>query len=116
MEDCLFCKIANGRIPGTIVYNEKGVVAFKDLHPAAPHHILIIPEKHIASAVELTAEDGPLLGELFAASVKIAQDLGLAEPERGYRLVTNIGPDAGQSVQHLHFHLLGGRPLGWPPG
>jgi histidine triad (HIT) family protein len=116
MEDCLFCKIADGRIPGTIVYQGENVIAFKDLHPAAPYHILIIPIRHIASAVELTAEDGELLGELFEVAAALARDERLTEPERGYRMVTNIGPDAGQSVQHLHFHLLGGRPLGWPPG
>src|SRR5215472_7586985 len=117
MEDCLFCKIADGRIPGTIVYrDEEGdVVAFKDINPAAPHHILFIPKRHIGSMAELTVEDGELLGKLFAAMTSVARELGLADPDSGYRVVSNVGPDAGQSVQHLHFHLLGGRQFGWPP-
>jgi histidine triad (HIT) family protein len=116
MEDCLFCKIAAGQIPGSIVYQDDDVVAFKDIHPAAPHHLLVIPRRHIASATELTREDGELLGQLFTVAVQLAQQEGLTDPARGYRIVTNVGPEAGQSVQHLHFHLLGGRPFGWPPG
>jgi histidine triad (HIT) family protein len=91
-------------------------VAFKDINPAAPHHILFIPRCHIGSMAELTAEDSELLGKLFAAAAAVARELGVADLERGYRFVSNVGPDAGQSVQHLHFHLLGGRKLGWPPG
>ncbi len=116
MEDCLFCKIADGRIPGKIVYQDQDVVAFADINPVADHHILFIPKRHIASMAELSAEDSELLGKLFAAAAHVARDLGLADPERGYRFVTNVGPHAGQSVQHLHFHLLGGRAFGWPPG
>jgi len=109
MEDCLFCKIADGRIPGKIVYKDKFVVAFEDLHPIAPHHILFIPTRHLASMAELTEEDGELLGKLFAAAAHVARERGLDSPEQGYRFVTNVGPHAGQSVFHLHFHLLGGR-------
>ena len=116
MEDCLFCKIADGRIPGKIVYNTDDVVAFEDIHPAAPHHILFIPRRHIASMAELTEEDGELLGKLFTGAAHVAHDLGLDNPEHGYRFVTNVGPHAGQSVFHLHFHLLGGRSFAWPPG
>lgn len=116
MEDCLFCKIADGRIPGKIVYQDKDVVAFEDIHPTAPHHILFIPRRHIASMAEITVEDGELLGKLFAAAAQVAGTLGLTEPEQGYRFVTNVGPNAGQSVFHLHFHLLGGRSFAWPPG
>ncbi|HEY3992577.1 MAG TPA: histidine triad nucleotide-binding protein [Ktedonobacteraceae bacterium] len=116
MEDCLFCKIADGRIPGKIVYDQNDVVAFEDIHPAAPHHILFIPRRHLASMAELTAEDGALLGKLFAAAAQVAHERGLDTPEQGYRFVTNVGPHAGQSVFHLHFHLLGGRSFAWPPG
>ena len=118
MQDCLFCKIANGDISATIVYKDENedIIAFKDINPAAPQHILFIPRRHISSLAELTAEDGALLGKLFAAAADVARDLGLTDPARGYRFVSNVGPDAGQSVPHLHFHLLGGRTLAWPPG
>jgi histidine triad (HIT) family protein len=115
MEDCLFCKIADGRIQGTIVYQDQDVVAFKDINPVAPHHILFIPRRHIGSIDDLTTQDSELLGKLFTAMAYVARDLSLAEPDRGYRVVSNVGPDAGQSVQHLHFHLVGGRQFGWPP-
>ncbi len=115
-EDCLFCKIANGRIPGKIVYDRNDVVAFEDIHPAAPVHILFIPRRHLASMTELTAQDGELLGKLFAAAAEVARERGLDDPAHGYRFVTNVGPHAGQSVLHLHFHLLGGREFAWPPG
>ncbi len=114
MENCLFCKIVDGQIPGKIVYQDEDVVAFEDINPKAPHHILLIPRRHIASMADLTPEDGPMLVMLFSVATKLAQKLGLAE--RGYRFVTNVGPDAGQSVFHLHFHLLGGRQFSWPPG
>ena len=116
MEDCLFCKIADGRIPGTLVYQDQDVVAFADINPQAPRHVLFIPRRHIASMADLTPEDSELLGKLFAAAAHVARDMGLADPEGGYRFVTNVGPEAGQSVQHLHFHLLGGRRFAWPPG
>ena len=116
MEDCLFCKIADGRIPGAIVYQDQDVVAFADINPQAPQHVLFVPRRHIASMADLTPEDSGLLGKLFAAAAHVASDLGVADAERGYRFVTNVGPEAGQSVQHLHFHLLGGRRFSWPPG
>ncbi len=114
MENCLFCKIADGQIPAKVVYQDENVVAFEDINPQAPHHILLIPRRHIASMAKLTADDGPMLAQVFTVAAKLARDLGLEES--GYRFVTNVGPDAGQSVFHLHFHLLGGRKLGWPPG
>ncbi len=116
MEDCLFCKIADGRIPGKIVYQDDDVVAFADINPVADHHILLIPRRHIPSMADLTEEDGAMLGKLFARAAQIARDRGLSDPDQGYRFVTNVGPQAGQSVQHLHFHLLGGRSFSWPPG
>ncbi len=114
MENCLFCKIAEGQIPSKIVYQDQDVVAFVDINPQAPQHILLISRRHIPSMADLTLEDGPILARLFTVAAKLAHDLGL--DERGYRFVTNVGPDAGQSVFHLHFHLLGGRKFGWPPG
>ena len=114
MENCLFCKIAAGQIPSKIVYQDEDVVAFEDINPQAPYHVLIIPRRHIASMPDLTLEDGPVLARIFMTAAKLAQDMGI--DESGYRFVTNVGPDAGQSVFHLHFHLLGGRRLGWPPG
>jgi histidine triad (HIT) family protein len=114
VENCLFCKIAAGQIPSKIVYQDEDVVAFEDINPQAPHHILLIPRRHITSISDLTLEDGPTLAMLFVVANKLAQKLGLGE--RGYRLVTNVGPDAGQAVYHLHFHLIGGRKFRWPPG
>jgi histidine triad (HIT) family protein len=114
MENCLFCKIASGQIPGDIVYQDEDVVAFADIHPQAPVHILLISRRHIPSMADLTPEDGPLLGIMFSVAAKLAHKLGV--DEGGYRVVTNVGPDAGQSVFHLHFHLLGGRNFAWPPG
>ena len=114
MDNCLFCKIAEGQIPSKIVYQDEDVVAFEDINPQAPHHILLIPQRHIASIADVTEEDGALLAALFTVATKLAHKLGL--DERGYRIVTNVGPDAGQAVFHLHFHLLGGRKFTWPPG
>lgn len=114
MEDCLFCKIAAGQIPSKIVYQDETVVAFEDINPKAPHHILLIPRRHIASMADLTLDDGSVLAALFVTAARLARELGISES--GYRFVTNVGPDAGQSVFHLHFHLLGGRPFSWPPG
>ncbi len=114
MENCLFCKIAEDQIPAKIVFQDENVVAFEDINPQAPVHVLLIPRRHISSMAELTPEDGPILVDLFTTASKLAQDMGLSE--HGYRFVTNVGPDAGQSVLHLHFHLLGGRKFGWPPG
>lgn len=113
-ENCVFCKIAAGQIPSKIVYQDEDVVAFEDINPQAPHHILLIPRRHVASMADLTAEDGPMLVSLFTTAAKLAHDLGF--DQGGYRFVTNVGPDAGQSVLHLHFHLLGGRKFRWPPG
>ena len=115
MDDCLFCKIVAGEIPADIVYQDQDVIAFRDINPQAPQHFLFIPRRHIASMTDLTPDDGPILASIYTTAVKVARDLGL-EKSGGYRFVTNVGPDAGQSVFHLHFHLLGGRKLAWPPG
>lgn len=112
--DCLFCRIAAGSIPATIVHEDDQVLAFRDIAPRAPTHLLLIPRRHIDSALELTEADGALLGRLFAVAADLARSEGIAEG--GYRLVTNIGTWGGQTVHHLHLHLLGGRSLGWPPG
>jgi histidine triad (HIT) family protein len=111
MDDCLFCSIAAGTIPADVVLETDDVVAFNDINPAAPVHVLVIPKRHIASAAELGSEDSGLLSALFEAAASIGRGIG-----GGWRLVTNIGPDAGQSVFHLHFYVLGGRTMGWPPG
>ena len=111
--DCLFCKIVAGEIPSDLVYEDDDVVAFRDIAPRAPTHVLIVPRRHIADTHALEPTDGPLLSALFVAVRRIADDAGL---ERGYRVVTNVGPESGQSVFHLHLHLLGGRPMSWPPG
>ncbi|HJT59322.1 MAG TPA: histidine triad nucleotide-binding protein [Ktedonobacteraceae bacterium] len=113
-ENCLFCKIAAGQIPSKIVYQDEDVVAFEDINPQAPHHMLIIPRRHIPSIANLTLDDGPILAHIFTTGAKLAHEMGFEKG--GYRIVSNVGPDAGQSVFHLHFHLLGGRQLGWPPG
>ena len=110
--DCLFCKIAAGEIPSNIVHSDDQVVVFRDVNPQAPTHVLAIPRRHIASAAELTDTDGDLLAALFGALRHVAEEAGLT----GYRIASNVGPEAGQSVFHLHFHLLGGRPMAWPPG
>ena len=112
--DCLFCRIVRGEIPADVVHHDDQVVAFRDINPRAPTHILLVPVRHVESAAELTDADGPLLGHLFAVAAQLARDAGVAE--HGFRLVTNSGPAAGQSVPHLHFHLMGGRSMGWPPG
>ncbi len=112
--DCLFCRIAAGEIPATIVHEDDQVVAFRDIAPRAPTHLLLIPRRHIDSALALTEDDGPLLGRLFAVAADIARSEGIADG--GYRMVTNIGDWGGQTVHHLHLHLLGGRSLSWPPG
>ena len=109
MADCLFCKIVAGEGPGERVYEDDRVVAFKDINPVAPQHVLIVPRKHIVNCNDLAAADEPLAGHLLAVAGKIAQDLGVAEP--GYRLVINNNREAGQVVFHLHLHLLGGRPM-----
>jgi histidine triad (HIT) family protein len=114
LDDCLFCKIARGRIPSAKVDETEQVLAFRDVDPRAPTHVLLIPKHHVAaSAAELGTEHAALLGELFALAARVARQEGLSQ---GWRLVTNVGGHAGQSVHHLHVHLLGGRPMGWPPG
>lgn len=112
--DCLFCRIASGEIPATLVHDDEQVIAFRDIAPRAPTHILLIPRRHIPSALHLTEDDGPLLGRLFAVAADLARAEGIAEG--GYRMVTNIGDWGGQTVHHLHLHLLGGRSMHWPPG
>ena len=107
--DCVFCEIIKGNIPSTKVYEDEFVTAFNDLNPQTPVHVLIVPKKHIASANELTEADVETVGRVFIAAKKIAEQLGL---ESGYRIINNCGADAGQTVMHLHFHLLGGRKLG----
>ena len=111
---CLFCRIVAGEIPAHIVHDDELVLAFRDIAPVAPTHILIIPKRHLASAAELTDGDGPLLGRIYSVAAGLARDAGL--DQRGYRVVTNAGPESGQSVGHLHFHMLGGRRQSWPPG
>ncbi len=111
---CLFCKIVTGEIPSDGVHEDELVLAFNDINPVAPVHQLIVPKRHIASAADLAETDAELLGRIFAVTAKLASDAGL--PGSGYRVVTNVGVDGGQSVDHLHFHLLGGRAMTWPPG
>lgn len=108
--DCIFCKIIEGSIPSTKVYESENVIAFKDIQPAAPVHILIIPKKHIPTMNDVTEEDGPVIAEVFAAAREIAKQQGIAES--GYRLINNVNSDGGQVVYHLHVHLLGGEKLG----
>jgi histidine triad (HIT) family protein len=111
---CLFCRIASREIPADIVRESEGLVAFRDVNPQAPTHILLIPKEHVSSVAELDDRHGGLLADIMQAATQLARAEGIAEG--GWRLVTNVGPDAGQSVFHLHFHLLGGRAMGWPPG
>jgi histidine triad (HIT) family protein len=111
--DCLFCRIVAGEIPSDRVFEDDDVIAFRDIAPRAPTHVLVVPRRHVVDAHALGPTDGQLLSALFAAVRRIADDAGL---ERGYRVVTNVGPESGQSVFHLHLHLLGGRPMSWPPG
>ena len=114
LETCVFCRIVRGEIPAEVVYEEADVVAFRDLSPQAPQHFLLIPKRHIPSVDDLDDDDQAVIARLILAARDVARSHGLAE--RGYRVVTNIGDDGGQSVAHLHFHLLGGRSLSWPPG
>jgi histidine triad (HIT) family protein len=113
LPDCLFCKIASGAIPVTKLYEDDNVLAFPDIHPQAPTHILVIPKQHIASLAHSSAADTQLLGHLLASANQIAQQQGLVN---GYRIAINTGDDGGQTVSHLHLHILGGRHMGWPPG
>ena len=114
MSECLFCKIATGEIPANVIDQDDSTVAFRDINPQAPAHILIIPRKHIESVSELKDEDAALVGRLICRARDLARQEKIEQP--GYRLVLNAGPGAGQTVFHLHLHLLGGREFKWPPG
>ncbi|SEF74357.1 histidine triad (HIT) family protein [Caloramator fervidus] len=112
--DCIFCKIVNGIIKSDIVYEDDKVVAFKDINPVAPVHVLIVPKKHIESAMDLNGEDFNIIGHIFSVAKKLSKDLGIDKD--GFRIVNNCGRAGGQTVMHIHFHLLGGRDMQWPPG
>ena len=114
MTDCLFCKIIAGQIPGAIVHQDDTLIAFKDINPQAPLHVLIVPRKHIATLNDLSAEDDALVGSMFRRAAALAQEHGY--DQRGYRTVFNTNREAGQTVFHIHLHLLAGRGLNWPPG
>lgn len=109
MEDCIFCKIINKQIPSQILYEDEEIIAFKDIEPVAPVHVLIVPKKHIASVMELSEEDQILVGKIYSVAQKLAVELGVSKT--GFRVVTNCGENAGQTVKHIHFHLLGGKKL-----
>lgn len=113
MKDCIFCMIGRKEIPSTVVYEDEHLLAFKDLNPVAPVHVLIIPKVHMNSLNAVTPEHLVLMGHLMGTVKTIASECGI---EEGYRLVSNCGVEAGQTVEHLHFHLIGGRPMEWPPG
>ena len=108
--DCLFCKIVNKEIPSKIVYEDEEILAFHDINPLTPIHLLVIPKKHIESAIDIREEDEKLIGKIYTVIKKIARELGI--DEKGFRVVTNCGEDGGQEVKHLHFHLLAGKKLG----
>ena len=112
--DCLFCRIIAGELSATTVAEDDAMLAIRDIAPRAPTHILLLPKRHIGSAAQLTAADAHLVGAIFAQAADIARAEGIAEA--GYRIVTNVGRWGGQTVDHLHFHLMGGRPFEWPPG
>ena len=114
MDDCLFCRIAAGKIPSNKAYEDDQVLAFYDIAPQAPVHVLVVPKKHISGVNDLSAEDVALLGHVFLVIQKLVRELKI--DESGYRVVVNSGRDGQQSVPHLHFHVLGGRSLAWPPG
>ena len=114
MAECIFCGIARGDVPAKVVYQDEDVVAFHDLDPKAPTHVLVIPRRHIASIDDMGDGDDVLVGRVFAAARAVAREQGI--DGSGYRLVTNVGDDAGQTVHHLHVHVLGGRRMTWPPG
>lgn len=114
MNDCIFCRIAAGEIKADILHQDERVVAFRDLNPQAPVHVLVIPRRHISTTNDLTSADAELVGALLLAAKHVAEREGIAS--RGYRTLINCNAEAGQSVFHIHLHLLGGRPMGWPPG
>lgn len=111
---CIFCEVVAGRVPAQKAYEDDACLAFHDIHPQAPVHVLVVPKRHVTSLLDVSANDDALLGSLVRVARDLAQQLGLGE--RGFRLVFNCGAEAGYSVFHIHLHLLGGRPLGWPPG
>ena len=113
MKDCLFCRIAKGEIPTIFLYEDDELMAFRDIDPQAPLHLLVVPKAHIASAAQLTEDEGAMLGRAYALAARLVAQAGYTN---GYRVVTNIGEEGGQSVPHLHFHVLAGRNFGWPPG
>jgi histidine triad (HIT) family protein len=113
-DECVFCRIVRGQIPSRKVWDDDAIVAFEDLNPKAPTHVLLVPRKHIATVNDLGPADDALIGRMHRVAADVARERGLAE--RGYRLVLNCNADAGQTVFHVHLHLLGGRALGWPPG
>lgn len=113
MDDCLFCKIISGEIPSKKIYEDDKVYAFYDIDPKAPVHFLVIPKEHISSVAEINEKNAAIVGYIYSVIAKLAKEMKL---EKGYRIVTNIGEDGGQTVFHMHFHVLGGRSLAWPPG
>ena len=116
VEDCLFCKIVAGDIPAEVVYEDEIVLAFRDIAPQAPTHVLVIPRRHIENAAHLSATDAELLAAMVRAAQEVAAIDGIDGEDRGFRLVMNVGPDALNSVPHLHLHVIGGRTMTWPPG
>lgn len=114
MSDCLFCKMVSGEIKPDVLYEDREVLAFRDIHPQAPTHVLVIPKKHIATTNDIRPEDAELIGKLYLVAKQVAADEGIAD--RGYRTVMNCLEESGQAVFHLHLHLLGGRAMRWPPG
>ena len=114
MEDCIFCKIIKGELPSTKIYEDDKVLAFKDISPEAPVHFLVIPKEHISSVNELNENNAKIISHIFLTIKKIVKELGI--DESGYRIVNNTGKDGAQTVKHIHFHVLGGRSLQWPPG
>ncbi len=114
MNDCLFCRIVAGELPSTPVLGTDTTYAFRDVNPGAPIHVLVVPREHIADAAAVTPDHGNVLAEMFQTAQQVASAEGLSE--RGYRLVFNVGPDSGNSVPHLHLHVMGGRVMAWPPG
>jgi histidine triad (HIT) family protein len=114
MEDCLFCKIAAGKIPAKLVHQDDEILAFEDINPQAPMHLLVIPRKHIATLNDLRPEDDQVAGRMFRVAAVLARERGLAN--KGWRAAANVNRDAHQLVFHIHLHVLGGRPFGWPPG
>jgi histidine triad (HIT) family protein len=114
MTDCLFCRIATGQVPASVVYEDERLIAFNDINPQAPTHVLLIPRRHIATLNDLGPEDDGLIGEMTRRAAAIAVERGISA--KGFRTVFNVNQDAGQTVFHIHLHLIGGRRLGWPPG